>query len=248
MYTWLRFLVVATLAVSCLAPTTEALEKTAARFDEDRDDWGRGTSTCQVLYYNTCQGWVWIWGGWSPGERFGVTFQSCCGTGYGFQYLSAGWVYFWTGSPSGYGFTGSIDVWAADANGCPTGAPLHSQSWLPAGGWNGLDYSGDNLDVTGTDFVITYTTNPSAMVGDPMSITSDHPLAGPTGVPACGTCYPTTRTTHSFYFGTTTSPVCPGSPLNDGLCDVEFFMDIGMLCSTVSVEAQTWGGIKQLYR
>jgi len=102
--------------------------------------------------------------------------------------------------------------------------------------------------VSGADFVITYTTNPTAIFGDPMAVPTDHPAAGPTGVASCGVCFPTTRVSHTFYFGTATTPVCPGSTLADELCDAELFLDVSMACATTAVEADSWAKVKQLYR
>ena len=47
--------------------------------------------------------------------------------------------------------------------------------------------------------------------------------------------------------GTTSSPLCPGSGFNDGVCDSQFLWDVSMHCVT-SVESSSWGAIKGLYR
>jgi len=83
--------------------------------------------------------------------------------------------------------------------------------------------------------------------GNPASIATDHPAAGPTGPAACGACYPTTRVSHSFYWGNAASPLCPGSALNDGVCDAEFLIEIVATC-TDYILPESWAAVKQLYR
>jgi hypothetical protein len=146
----------------------------------------------------------------------------------------------------GYGFTGSVDVWAADAQGCPTGSSLASQTLLPASGWNTLTFA--NVDVP-SSFVITYTLGPGTPggVADPLAVVTDHPAAGPTGAVACGTCYPTTRTIHSYYFGTPGTAVCPGSPFDDTICFAELLFGAFLQCP-VPVSETSWTQIKALYR
>ena len=43
------------------------------------------------------------------------------------------------------------------------------------------------------------------------------------------------------------SPDCPGTVLFDGFCDAELAWEIAVTYP-VSVEEQSWGGIKALYR
>jgi len=89
----------AMIAVFAFTTTGSALEKTSARLDgSDRDIWRAGTVTCSIVYYNTCTGWIWVWSGWSPTDRFGVHFYR------GFHSTSAdvvsSFVFFSSGSPS----------------------------------------------------------------------------------------------------------------------------------------------------
>ena len=100
----LRSVMAAALVATLLSAPAMALEKTAAPFDGDRDAWQRGTD-CTITYYNICTGWIWIWSGWSPGDQFGVSFTSCCAGGNESSVVGS-WIYFGTGSPAGYGFTG----------------------------------------------------------------------------------------------------------------------------------------------
>jgi hypothetical protein len=232
------FLTAFVLAATLVFATSGlALEKTTARLTDDSrlDDWNAGT-TCSVAYYNTCTGWVWIWSGWSPGDGVGVCFDNCCG---GPGTVVSNWMYVWTAAPSGYGFTGTVGVY--DAPDCCLGAQLEAQVYFPISGWNLYTW---NSNVVGPFAVVAYV---GPGVGNPIAYATDHPAAGPTGPAACGTCYPTTRTNHTFYYGNQTTVLCPGSPLNDGICDAQLMWDAQLACA-VSVEEASWGSIKNLYR
>ena len=234
------FLTAFVLAASLVVASTGlALEKTAARMTDDSDGgWAAGTQTCTVNYYNTCNGWVWIWSGLSANDRWGVSFDGCGSS----CSLDASDTYFWTAAPAGYGFTGTADVNAADANDCP-GAAIASQALLPASGWNTLVWGVAVPD----NFVISVNFPSDQGIPTPVAIPTDHPAAGPTGPAGCGSCYPTTRENHTYYYGTAASPLCPGSSLNDGICDAQWLFNAYLTC-TVSVEDQSWGAVKNLYR
>jgi hypothetical protein len=231
------FVLVAMLA---FASSSFALEKTAVQMtaDDRLGDWNAGTS-CSIAYYNFCTGWVWIWSGWSSGDKVGVAYENCCP---GDASLTTSWLFAWTGAPSGYGFTGTIEVTNSDAAQCK-GAQIASQGYLPASGWNSYGWGVP----VGAFFVIQQTHGNSA-VPNPTSYATDHPAAGPTGPVACGACYPTTRANHSFYYGTANSPLCPGSPLNDGVCDAQMLNSASLVCGDVSVQESSWSEIKGLYR
>jgi len=238
-------LVVLVIAIAILglpAPGS-ALEKAVARVTADHDGWrSAGTSsTCLIDYYNLCNGWIWVWSGWAPNDQVGVSFTNCCASGLAAEAADS-FVFFLTGAPSGYGFTGTIDLWNADASHCPTGPSLASQPLLPLSNWNGVVFG--NVAVA-QNFAVTFTF--SAAIGNPAELATDHPDSGPTGPVACGTCYPTTRENRSFYYGTPASPLCPGSPFNDGICDAQFLWDATVHCVT-SVEPTSWASIKGLYR
>lgn len=239
----LRTLLAATSVAMLLASPALALEKTSARLsDTDRGDAWRGASSCSLVYYNTCTGWTWIWSGFPGSERFGVAFTGCCPIGYTTG-IGTAWVNFYTGAPAGYGFTGAWDVYDADAQGCPTGASLASQPLLPASGWNSADFTG--VSTPDRTFIVMVTLG--ATSGSPASIRTDHPAGVGAEAAACGTCYPTTRVNHSFDWGSAAAPLCPGSVFNDGVCDAQLILDVGVSC-TVSVEPQTWASVKALYR
>jgi hypothetical protein len=223
-------------AMLVFATSGLALEKTAVRADDraNADGWDAGAS-CSVTYANTCTGWLWVWSGWSPGVRFGVIFEPCCAGGA----LAATQAYFWTGSPSGYGFTGTLSIESV-AGGCPSGV-IASHSVLPPQG-----PVVDLWTAPAGPVALVSTTGPG--VGNPYSMPTDHPAAGPTGPQACGSCFPSTRPIHTFVWGTAASPLCPGSTFNDGICDSEGLLWSAAFNCGVSVEENTWGAVKNLYR
>ena len=239
-----RVFVLAVIVVTaCLPSLAPALEKTAAPMADRFDGWraGGASATCLVDYYNLCNGWVWIWSGFLPTERIGVCFSSCCTSPLGAE-VDSSFVFFWSGAPAGYGWTGSIGIFNVDQDCCPIGTPLASQPLLPASGWNGIGFGSV---IVPRSFAVLFTFGATASA--PITIATDHPAAGPTGGVACGPCYPSTRASRSFYWGPTGSPICPGSSFNDGVCDAQFLWDASMHCFT-SVEASSWATIKGLYR
>jgi len=222
-------------AMLVFATSGFALEKTSVRVNEsDLGGWDAAAS-CSVFYANTCTGWLWVWSPFSPGDVIGVILDPCCPNGT----LTATQHYFWTGAPTGYGFTGTLSVSSVVA-GCP-GAPYQSIPVLPEG-------------VLTTNFwtvpagPVAFTFTNTMVPGSPFTFPTDHPAAGPTGPQACGFCYPSTRTIHTFFFGTAASPLCPGSPFNDGVCDAEALYWGGLFTCPVSVEETSWGAVKNLYR
>jgi hypothetical protein len=239
----LRFAIPAFLIALTLSSPAGALEKTAAPMTDDFDAWRSGGTSvsCLVDYYNTCNGWVWVWSGWLPNDQVGVCFTSCC-PGLGAD-VDTSAVFFWTSAPTGYGYTGTIGVFEVDADHCPIAPALASQALLPMTGWNFVDFGSVSVS---SNFAVAFQFGPGA--GTPLTIPTDHPLAGPTGPVACGSCYPSTRDSRTFYWGTVgTTQLCPGSVLNDGLCDAQFLWDASMHC-VISVESSSWGTIKGLYR
>jgi hypothetical protein len=232
------------------ATIAPALEKVAVRAPEERtESWTSLRSTNTVAYYNFCTGWIWCWSGWEPGDRLGVTFCVHPWGGCMAGVLNVTWMYACTGCPTGYGYTGTQSLWDADADWCPE-AELWSQPLLPGDGWNGLAWG----VYAPSTFTLMYTVGPGT--GSPLALAFERASAGPTGPPACGTCYPSTRPTHSFHFGTESTPYCPGLRFGDGACDVELVWDasggIVMAEDPVAVdeplEPATWGNIKALYR
>jgi hypothetical protein len=233
-----------------------ALEKTTARLQDGRD-WsspssGQVVPCVSLSYFNICTGWVWIWDGWEPNDRIGVVYENVgqCSGGSTWkdptpQHVQWSTLRFWAASPAGYGFTGTLSVYAAE-DGCLAGSPIQSQPFLPA---SGLNVTSWNAFVP-EDFVVMYTLGPGE--GNPVRLVTDHPAQGPTGPQACGTCFPPSRGTHSFYFGSSLSPLCPGRPFDDGVCTAELHwtMDgaLGPIIDTTSLRSASWGAIKALYR
>jgi hypothetical protein len=237
-----RWILVAVLTAS-LVPggSVLALEKRSARMSDLASDWSAGV-TCSIQYWNTCTGWVWIWSDWPPQALIGVAYEGCLG------YLStvnSSAVYVWTAAPSGYGFTGTIAVGYADANGCL--ANVHdSHPFLPHEGWNTYTWHPLWLNSpSNEDFIVRVALGPGE--GNPIAFPTDHPAAGPTGPTSCGVCYPSDRPAHSFSWGTAGSPLCPGSPLSDDVCTAELLMS-ATVAGQISVEGTSWGSLKSLYR
>ena len=221
-------------AVLATATSGPALEKTARVFDgEDLGDWNAST-TCSVGYYNICTGWIWIWSGFADGEVLGTIYEGCCGS---CGALTGTYLYYWTGAPAGRGFTGTHAIYAVDPDDCPVGAALSSQPWMPSSGWNLTLWSGVPVP---SRFLIMATIQDDLGFATSVALPSDGPSA-------CGVCYPTTRTTNSYLFGHEDSPLCPGSPLHDGHCYVEWLGNALMSCVD-SIEEKSWGAIKNLYR
>ena len=231
-------LLTAVLILSC-SSASGALEKHVGRAVDDDRAWQAGTSL-SFAYYNLCTGWVWVWEGWEPNDVIGVTYSQTSPV----LSLNGTWWFFGTGSPAGYGFTGTVEIRVADSDRCPVGGGLATQSFLPVSGWNAIDWVG-GVSVGSGQFSVTFQFGPGS--ANPATLWTDHPAAGPTGPPACWSCYPNPRDTRSFYFGTAASPLCPGSPLNDGVCNAEFLQDVQAVFNDV-VEPRSWSTVKHLYR
>jgi hypothetical protein len=233
-------------AVLALASSSFALEKRVVRNTVDPDGWS-SAATCQSTYFNICTGWLWVWSGFPANERVGVTNDRCC-TGDPTPVLAQTQQYQLTATPPGYGFTGTIAVHNADALRCPVGAPLASQPWISDGNDTSISIQVKNWNVViPATFALVWTFGPAS--GNPTEIITEHPLAGPTGPVACGTCYPTSRVNHTFDWGSVSAPGCPGSTFADGSgCDAQICVFEFVDGCTIAVEPQTWGNIKNLYR
>jgi hypothetical protein len=232
-------------AMLVFATSSFALEKTSIRAtDDSRVDGWNASTTCAVWYYNFCTGWLWAWSGWGNGDILGVCYDTCCPPGFQTG-LNITWHDISPPTPAGYGFTGSMGVYAADANCCPTGAPIAAQPWLPTlSRWNSLQWGCVQVP---NRFVLAVTM-PGA-TNNPTRILTDHPAAGPTGPQACGFCYPNPRVNHTFYYGTAAAPYCPGTILTDGVCGAELEWEAWLCCmEPIGVEENSWGSIKNLYR
>lgn len=220
-----------------------ALEKKAVRVDDEMlGSWNAGAS-CVVRYYNACTGWIWCWSGFEEDDRLGLVAHGCCG-GSHTQTIMRTDVFCCAGSPPGYGFTGTIAVHNVDGNDCPMDLPLASQAFLPTSVWAIQDWN--NLPV-GNEFAVVVTTSSDLGFPNIAGFATDHPATGPTGPAACDLCFPSDRPTRSFSFGKESSPICPGEPFFDGICNAELLFEVEMNCP-VSVESRSWSSIKGLYR
>lgn len=83
--------------------------------------------------------------------------------------------------------------------------------------------------------------------GSPTLAITDHPSAGPTGIQACGTCFPSTRAVHSYIWGTPTAPLCPGEVPADAVCHAEWLFEAAFANSDATGPS-SWGHLKALYR
>ncbi len=220
-----------------LADPAPALDKIRVLDTAGDDGWASG-STCSIVYYNRCTLWSWAWNAFEDDGRFGVCADACCGPEE-VGSLSATRLRIFTSAPIGWGWTGSISIMNVDANCCPT-TVLASQPYLPRGPFDVVSWS----QAVPSHFAVVVTT-PSAY--SPATFGTDHPAAGPTGPQACGFCYPLDRVNHSYVWGTAASPTCPGSTFYDGVCDAQLRWDISLSCE-VSVDAGSWGSVKNLYR
>lgn len=231
---------IAAAVIPCVTGSASALEKTSLRAIDRAEDWNVSSSTT-VRYYNYCTGWVWIWSGWSPGETVGTEFYLRCNG----MFLNVSWALTFSGVPSGYGFTGTIAV--RDA-GC--GMTRATQPYLPpaTAGWHATAWGGPPVP---DSFVVEITWGAPSGFTNSTGLASDRPLAGPTGPAACGSCFPTTRETRSRHYGIGGSYCPSGVAISDGLCDVELMLEtrIKTPCDVwSSVEEESWGRIKSLYR
>jgi hypothetical protein len=212
-----------------------ALEKTSARVrDPDFSDWSNG-NTCAISYYNTCTGWSWIWSAWHPGDLAGVFFERCCK-----QAILEESLHLLTGSNNyGYGGTGTISVMASDSAGNAVGPPIESHYIYTLNYdtvWHPVQWGVSVPEYFLLQMSWTYD-------GSSDRYWSDHPAAGPTGPPAVGVCYPSTRAPHTLG----SRGGSPWQPLNDGTGNVEFMWVANLVCP-VHVEDRSWGSIKALYR
>lgn len=236
-------------AALSFADSSVALERrsVAVNLDalaQERSAWASGGS-CNIHYYNLCTSWTWVWSGFEDGDRIGVVFDVCVESIDNYLYSTTHFT--GTGSPVGYGFTGTISVHAVDANDCPVGAAIESQPFFPSNPGPGFTVAQWKVYVPSRFAVVITVAAPT--LPNPASYGSDHPAAGPTGPQACGTCYPADRSVRSNYYGSAVSPLCPGAPLDDGICASQLLWDAFVSTGgPFSVDAASWGAIKALYR
>ncbi len=235
-----------------LATSASALERSTAVFDRAQaDPWG-ASATCTVHYWNVCTGWLWVWSAepgdesphpnWGHQDVLGQVYDSC----HESCVLEATQVYAWSGAPSDYGHTGFVRISTADANGCPD-VTLAEQSYLPVSGATQFLWDLPVPDRIVMQ-VILWADDPREADLNQSVWPTDRPAQGPTGPQALGLCYPSTRETRSFYYGTLDSPFCPGSPFADDVGNAELLLWSAQFRCPVSVDARSWGNVKALYR
>jgi hypothetical protein len=233
------------LAILCRAPSAHALEKAApVPADPGPAPWD-GAPSCKVSYYNICNGYVKAQWPLQYGERVGVSFGACCP-----EAVLAGTSHYvmWP-QPTGYGYTGSVDVFEADGQDCPTGPALASQPFVPTGfyQWYTLAWS---VPVPDRFVVVVNAGSRDPASPSTLGLASDVPEAIPygNGFPeACGLCYPATRENRSYSWGVPSNPLCPGEPFpGETTCAPQLLWTARLLCP-VPVERMSWGRIKALY-
>jgi hypothetical protein len=155
----------------------------------------------------------------------------------------------WSGE---HHYEATVGVYQADVDGCPIEPPIAIQPYIPQDDalFDWVTYEWNVL--VPSSFVVAFSYVDLSSGGPPIpDLVTDHPAAGPTGPPACGTCYPVSRVTRSFIYSDPALDYgdfyCPGIRINDGVCDAELIWE-AHLESVVSVEAASWGRVKGLYR
>jgi hypothetical protein len=173
----------------------------------------------------------------------GVNFDGCGDD----NFLNVSWVLTFSGLPSGYGFTGTISAVGGQNCAAPV---LASQPFLPpqVNGYSATVWGGIPVP---DSFSILIAWGAPAGFTNGTGLASDHPFAGPTGPTSCGTCFPTTRASQSRYYGVG-GAYCPsGTTLSDGLCDIEFVLDVLTKCACCGPDVvvdESWGKVKALFR
>lgn len=235
----LRRLLVRVAVFALFTTSATALERVARPIEASRPDaWDSG-GTATIRYYNLCNGWIWVLGGFPPDAWFGIVVDAPSSGGV----LGTSWHYVFSGVPVGWGFTGTISVSGVDAADCPAGTPLARQAFAPHTGWNAFSW---NIPVP-MRFALHVVAR-SYGQPTPLAMGLDHPGPVEGGPPACGSCYPATRVNHSWDWGTTGAPLCPPSPLLfDGWCDAQLLWDCDLGYPSAA-GPPTWGQIKALYR
>ncbi|MFN8179973.1 MAG: hypothetical protein U0167_18720 [bacterium] len=241
----LRSGLVVALAAAVLSTPLQALEKRSVIAPADPHGWMAGSTAAIVGYYNTCTDWAWSWYVES-GARVGTVFD-CPGPGRWTLHELA--LTFDGSTSQGYGFTGVLSVSGVDSSGCPIGAPLASVPVLPVDGVVTYPFSVAVPHAFLAELTLGYAWHQGGSISQ---FVTDHPAQGPSGPPACGTCYPETRTTHSFYYGNGSVGLCPGLPFFDGLCNAELLWTASLTGTATAAEeteaSRSWSAIKALYR
>ncbi|MEZ5066000.1 MAG: hypothetical protein R3B81_14800 [bacterium] len=195
--------------------------------------------TCALQYYNYCTGWSWFWAA-EDGDRTGTVFEAChsdC------EVLSAS-ALFVNSSQYGRGFMSLLGLYAVDENDCPQEPPLASMYYVQSGGWHTFDFGGVAVPPR---FAIMTTHTNYHYPGIDVGFVSDHPAAGPTGPPACGTCFPSDRVGHSYFWGNVDSPGCPGTLIEDTACPAEFLVNVQLSCAS-AVPQSSWSRLRSMFR
>jgi hypothetical protein len=197
-----------------------ALEKRAMRFDDDdrENAWQSGCTTT-IRYFNICTGWIWVWSGWLTGPNFGTVYdiEDCPYIDYTNLLTSSLWAA--SDVPTGYGYTGTLELYSVDSTNCLVGNPIATRPILPKFGWNTVPWGGLTPP---SRFGVVYKRPDGDKSGYP-EVGTDHPAVGPTGPQGCGVCFPLSRDPRSFQWFDESG--CPGPPFWDGVCNAELLLE-----------------------
>lgn len=155
----------------------------------------RASATANVLYYNACTGWMWVYDGYTIRDRALTQFSVEPDEGT-IPRVTRTVFHFYSSLPAGYGYTGLVSLHPVDVNGDP-GPTLAQKPLLPEAGWQTVPW--DSVRVPATFAVMLSAT---ADEGFLFGILADHPAPAGGGPPACGLCFPDTRVSRSFYWPT----------------------------------------------
>ena len=247
-----KLLLVAALAISVVSLATADLTHTALKIGDDIELSGPGggaEGACEIRYYNSCAGWIWIWSGWAAGDMVGTIFDlpADCGTyeGGGCEF-TAPVVLIRTTAPD-YGFTVDFETYNLDVDLCLDGAPIAGLYDVdfpasdPVTGWAGLFDLG-NFGLVPDVFAFTMSWDagvyPTIVTEDPNS-NYHAPLYCPGYVMG---------PRMSYSFATAGVPDCPPVLWNDGVYDVNWYVRGNFYCPSVATEDASWGEVKNLFR
>jgi len=193
------------------------------------------TSTCSIVYWNTCSGWIWAWA--SALVVWGVVFDlpADCGALPGVVCENTGFWWYWLDAMPGYGYTVDYRLYNADESLCLVGPPLNTLPGIePLPRWN--SYPG--LGPVDSGFAaITVKYNCSSI---PKIVTDNAHRNSMSG------CAPVPEEVHSVMYDL--GIPCPAFPVQDRVGPCNILMDATFSCEETSIEPASWGAIKALFR
>jgi hypothetical protein len=213
--------------------------------DESRDPspWG-STDYCTLSYYNTCTGWIYVWGGWSVSDVVGVAFDpaSCPPKADECATLLGAWFYFRNTYPT-YGYTAAVGCATQGSVPSHLGAVTYlsdPQEWIER--WNWVDLANCHVGGGGVAIIHFTATGPLSMATEAL------PLSCGGGSKICQTC---PQPANSYYYGSLATGNFSGSSFYAGVYNpsaTDILMDIVVACvGPTAVESSSWGNLKAMY-